>query len=145
MVGSGGAGADLGQIVCEQPVSAQIPATLQGESGEYAVAIMATIGAGALTGYLYSIMFNPFDTPNFVITPTACWPSCVPKRSGLRVNESSNYRVRESRHISLDDRRGNTACAAAPPEDARPQAPRPVQAASRHRTPTRQALSALAS
>lgn len=77
MVGSGGAGADLGQIVCEQPVSAQIPATLQGESGEYAVAIMATIGAGALTGYLYSIMFNPFDTPNFVTTQRpAGLPAC---------------------------------------------------------------------
>ena len=70
VVGSGGAGADLGQIVCEQPVSAQIPSTLRGESGGYAVALMATIGAGALTGYLYSIMFNPFrhaqlrDHPN---------------------------------------------------------------------------------
>jgi hypothetical protein len=59
-----------------------ISATLRGESGGYAVAIMATIGAGALIGYLYSIMLDRFDTPKFVITPAACWASWVPSGQG---------------------------------------------------------------
>jgi ribose/xylose/arabinose/galactoside ABC-type transport system permease subunit len=46
------------------------------------VAIMATIGAGALIGYLYSIMFDRFDTPEFVITPAACWASWMPSGQG---------------------------------------------------------------
>ena len=62
----------LASVCANNPVSAQIPATLRGESGGYAV----TIGARALTGYhLYSIMFDRFDTPKFVITPAACWAS----------------------------------------------------------------------
>jgi hypothetical protein len=66
----------LASVCANNPVSAQIPATLRGESGGYAVAIRVTIGARALTGYhLYSIMFDRFDTPKFVITPAACWAS----------------------------------------------------------------------
>ena len=82
VVGSGGAGADLGQVVADHPVSAQIPAALRGESGGYAVAIMVRIGAAALIGYLYSIMSDRFDTPNFVITAAACWASRVPSGQG---------------------------------------------------------------
>jgi hypothetical protein len=81
VVRSGGAALILARLCAK---SAQIQATLRDESGGYAVAIMVTIGAGALTGYhLYSIMFDLFNMPKFVISPAACWASWMVSGQGF--------------------------------------------------------------
>jgi hypothetical protein len=46
------------------------------------VAIVATVGAAALIGYVYSIMFNRFHAPKLSSPPATSWPSWVPSGQG---------------------------------------------------------------